>query len=33
METAFHILGIVYYTVALILIFAELYAKRKDKSG
>jgi hypothetical protein len=33
METIFHILGIVYYTVALIRLFAQMQAERKDKSG
>lgn len=31
MEVLFHILGIVYYTVALVHLFASW--KRKDKSG
>ena len=31
METLFHILGIVFYTVALLHLLAELRAKREEK--
>jgi hypothetical protein len=33
METVFHILGIVYYTVALIHLVAELCAKRREEKS
>jgi hypothetical protein len=33
MEHVFHILGIVYYTVALIHLLSEMYARKKDKDG
>jgi hypothetical protein len=33
METVFHILGIVYYTMALIRLLSEWYAQKKDRSG
>ena len=33
METAFHVLGIVYYTVALISHVIELIEKRREKNS
>ena len=33
METIFHILGIVYYTIALGVLIAEIVRKRKDKES
>ena len=33
MENIFHILGIVYYTVALIHLLSEMFPRKKDRGG